>query len=137
MVTYGRSYGRGHAPPPGDLPRGERTLKAPRAEPEPLSTSDTKSSHPPQRTYGARAAPASRAENLVFGIDIPTTAAIKRAEPRAHRVRIALRHHFVQPKTARRLTHAITRPIKRRMVEDFGFGVAHEMFGISADKRYG
>ncbi|MFI6326126.1 enoyl-CoA hydratase/isomerase family protein [Nonomuraea sp. NPDC050556] len=38
------------------------------------------------------------------------------------------------PRAARRLTHAIAaRPWKRRLVHDLGFGVAHEMFGISAD----
>ncbi|MET7398782.1 enoyl-CoA hydratase/isomerase family protein [Dactylosporangium sp. NPDC005572] len=38
------------------------------------------------------------------------------------------------PRAARRLTHAIVqRPWKRRLVHDLGFGVAHEMFGISAD----
>lgn len=38
------------------------------------------------------------------------------------------------PRTARRLTHAIAqRPWKRRLVQDLGFGVAHEMFGIQAD----
>jgi hypothetical protein len=41
-----------------------------------------------------------------------------------------------RPRAARRLTHAIVqRPWKRRLVDDLGFGVAHEMFGISADKR--
>jgi enoyl-CoA hydratase/carnithine racemase len=43
-----------------------------------------------------------------------------------------------RPKAARRLTHAIaSRPWKRRLVQDFGFGLAHEMFGISADKLFG
>lgn len=38
------------------------------------------------------------------------------------------------PHTARRLTHAIAqRPWKRRLVQDLGFGVAHEMFGLHAD----
>jgi enoyl-CoA hydratase/carnithine racemase len=38
------------------------------------------------------------------------------------------------PRAARRLTHAIVqRPWKRRLVHDLGFGIAHEMFGISAD----
>jgi enoyl-CoA hydratase/carnithine racemase len=42
------------------------------------------------------------------------------------------------PRTARRLTHAIVqRPWKRRLVHDLGFGVAHEMFGISADGLLG
>ncbi|MVU82812.1 enoyl-CoA hydratase/isomerase family protein [Nocardia sp. ET3-3] len=40
-----------------------------------------------------------------------------------------------QPRTTRRLTHAIaTRPWKRRLVHDLGFGVAHEMFGISTGR---
>ncbi|GAA3091286.1 enoyl-CoA hydratase/isomerase family protein [Streptosporangium carneum] len=40
-----------------------------------------------------------------------------------------------KPRAARRLTHAIVqRPWKRRLVQDLGFGVAHEMFGISADR---
>ena len=39
------------------------------------------------------------------------------------------------PRTARRLTHAIAqRPWKRRLVQDLGFGVAHEMFGIQVDR---
>jgi enoyl-CoA hydratase/carnithine racemase len=43
-----------------------------------------------------------------------------------------------RPMAARRLTHAIvSRPWKRRLVQDFGFGLAHEMFGISADKVFG
>ncbi|MFG1776214.1 enoyl-CoA hydratase/isomerase family protein [Micromonospora sp. NPDC049051] len=42
------------------------------------------------------------------------------------------------PRTARRLTHAIVqRPWKRRLVHDLGFGIAHEMFGISADRLRG
>ncbi|HEY2669887.1 MAG TPA: enoyl-CoA hydratase/isomerase family protein [Rugosimonospora sp.] len=42
------------------------------------------------------------------------------------------------PRSARRLTHAIVqRPWKRRLVDDLGFGVAHEMFGISADRLRG
>lgn len=42
------------------------------------------------------------------------------------------------PRTTRRLTHAIAqRPWKRRLVQDLGFGVAHEMFGIQADKLLG
>ncbi|GAB3829875.1 enoyl-CoA hydratase/isomerase family protein [Dactylosporangium cerinum] len=42
------------------------------------------------------------------------------------------------PRAARRLTHAIVqRPWKRRLVHDLGFGVAHEMFGISADRLLG
>jgi enoyl-CoA hydratase/carnithine racemase len=41
------------------------------------------------------------------------------------------------PRAARRLTHAIVqRPWKRRLVQDLGFGIAHEMFGISADRLY-
>jgi enoyl-CoA hydratase/carnithine racemase len=39
-----------------------------------------------------------------------------------------------RPRATRRLTHAIIqRPWKRRLVQDLGFGVAHEMFGISTD----
>ena len=46
--------------------------------------------------------------------------------------------HLARPMAARRFTHAITaRPWKRRLVQDFGFGLAHEMFGISADKIFG
>ncbi|MCE7002714.1 enoyl-CoA hydratase-related protein [Kibdelosporangium philippinense] len=45
---------------------------------------------------------------------------------------------MTKPRAARRLTHAIVqRPWKRRLVQDFGFGLTHEMFGISADKRFG
>lgn len=41
-----------------------------------------------------------------------------------------------RPRTTRRLTHAIVqRPWKRRLVQDLGFGIAHEMFGLSADKH--
>jgi hypothetical protein len=37
---------------------------------------------------------------------------------------------------ARRLTHAVVqRPWKRRLVQDLGYGLAHEMFGMSADRR--
>jgi enoyl-CoA hydratase/carnithine racemase len=43
-----------------------------------------------------------------------------------------------RPRAARRLTHAIVaRPWKRRLVQDLGFGLAHEMFGIAADRRIG
>jgi enoyl-CoA hydratase/carnithine racemase len=43
-----------------------------------------------------------------------------------------------RPRSARRLTHAIVqRPWKRRLVDDLGYGVAHEMFGISADRLAG
>jgi enoyl-CoA hydratase/carnithine racemase len=42
------------------------------------------------------------------------------------------------PRTARRLTHAIAqRPWKRRLVQDLGFGIAHEMYGIHADRLLG
>jgi hypothetical protein len=42
------------------------------------------------------------------------------------------------PRAARRLTHAIVqRPWKRRLVQDLVFGLAHEMFGISADRLSG
>jgi hypothetical protein len=42
------------------------------------------------------------------------------------------------PRTARRLTHAIAqRPWKRRLVQDLGFGIAREMFGIQADRLFG
>ncbi|MFI5694806.1 enoyl-CoA hydratase/isomerase family protein [Kribbella sp. NPDC051586] len=38
-----------------------------------------------------------------------------------------------RPRTARRLTHAvIQRPWKRRLVDDLGYGMAHEMFAIAA-----
>jgi enoyl-CoA hydratase/carnithine racemase len=55
--------------------------------------------------------------------------------PRAWQLAETIR---ARPKAARRLTHAIvSRPWKRRLVQDSGFGVAHEMFGISADKIFG
>jgi len=55
--------------------------------------------------------------------------------PRAWEIAEAIRR---RPRAARRLTHAIvSRPWKRRLVQDFGFGLAHEMFGISADKVFG
>jgi enoyl-CoA hydratase/carnithine racemase len=39
------------------------------------------------------------------------------------------------PRAARRLTHAIAqRPWKRRLVQDLGFGLAHQMFGMTADR---
>jgi enoyl-CoA hydratase/carnithine racemase len=42
------------------------------------------------------------------------------------------------PRAARRLTHAIAqRPWKRRLVQDLGFGVAHQMFGMHADRLVG
>jgi hypothetical protein len=42
------------------------------------------------------------------------------------------------PRAARRLTHAIAqRPWKRRLVQDLGFGVAHELFGMQADQLLG
>jgi enoyl-CoA hydratase/carnithine racemase len=42
------------------------------------------------------------------------------------------------PRAARRLTHAIAqRPWKRRLVQDLGFGVAHQMFGMHADGLVG
>ncbi|WP_433524527.1 enoyl-CoA hydratase/isomerase family protein [Nocardia pseudovaccinii] len=51
--------------------------------------------------------------------------------PRAWEIAAAIMR---APRTARRMTHAIAqRPWKRRLVQDLGFGVAHEMFGISAD----
>ncbi|WP_201295363.1 hypothetical protein [Nocardia sputi] len=41
-----------------------------------------------------------------------------------------------RPRTTRRFTHAIAqRPWKRRLVDDLGFGIAHEMFGIAALPR--
>lgn len=37
-----------------------------------------------------------------------------------------------RPRTVRRLTHAVVqRPWKRRLVQDLGFGMAHEMFGFA------
>lgn len=43
-----------------------------------------------------------------------------------------------RPRATRRLTHAILqRPWKRRLVQDFGFGLAHEMFGITSGKADG
>jgi enoyl-CoA hydratase/carnithine racemase len=55
--------------------------------------------------------------------------------PRAQELaRLILR----SPRAARRFTHSISaRPWKRRITEDFGFGLAHETFGISADKIFG
>ncbi|ADP82356.1 enoyl-CoA hydratase/isomerase family protein [Pseudofrankia inefficax] len=42
------------------------------------------------------------------------------------------------PRAARRLTHAIAqRPWKRRLVQDLGFGLAHQMFGMRADGLVG
>lgn len=42
-----------------------------------------------------------------------------------------------RPRAARRLTHAVVqRPWKRRLVNDLGYGLAHEMFAISADRRH-
>jgi enoyl-CoA hydratase/carnithine racemase len=42
------------------------------------------------------------------------------------------------PRAARRLTNAIAqRPWKRRLVQDLGFGVAHQMFGMYADRLLG
>jgi enoyl-CoA hydratase/carnithine racemase len=42
------------------------------------------------------------------------------------------------PRTARRYTHAIAqRPWKRRLVQDLGFGLAHELHAIHADGRLG
>ncbi len=39
------------------------------------------------------------------------------------------------PRAARRLTHAIAqRPWKRRLVQDLGFGLAHQMYGMHADR---
>ncbi len=56
----------------------------------------------------------------------------ERLVPRAWEIAAAITR---APRTARRLTHAIAqRPWKRRLVHDLGFGVAHEMFGISADR---
>lgn len=39
------------------------------------------------------------------------------------------------PRIARRLTHAIVqRPVRRRLVEDFGYGLSTELFGVLANK---
>jgi enoyl-CoA hydratase/carnithine racemase len=55
--------------------------------------------------------------------------------PRAWEIARAI---MKSPRTARRLTHAIAaRPWKRRLVHDLGFGLAHEMFGISSDRAQG
>ncbi|MCX4091259.1 enoyl-CoA hydratase/isomerase family protein [Nocardia sp. alder85J] len=55
--------------------------------------------------------------------------------PRAREIAEAIMR---QPRTARRFTHAIAqRPWKRRLVQDLGFGLAHEMFGAAADHRFG
>lgn len=55
--------------------------------------------------------------------------------PRAWEIARAI---MTSPRTARRLTHAIAaRPWKRRLVHDLGFGLAHEMFGISSDRAQG
>ncbi|HEV2638678.1 MAG TPA: enoyl-CoA hydratase/isomerase family protein [Actinocrinis sp.] len=55
--------------------------------------------------------------------------------PRAWQLARTIR---ARPRAARRLTHAVaTRPWRRRLVQDFGYGLAHEMFGISADKIFG
>lgn len=43
-----------------------------------------------------------------------------------------------RPRNARRMTHALAvRPWKRRLVQDFGFHLSHELFAISADKPVG
>jgi enoyl-CoA hydratase/carnithine racemase len=58
----------------------------------------------------------------------------ERLLPRAWEIAEEIR---ARPRTARRFTHAIvSRPWKRRLVQDFGFGLAHEMYGISADKVF-
>lgn len=52
------------------------------------------------------------------------------------RARELARMIMARPRTARRLTHAvIQRPWKRRLVEDLGYGMAHEMFAIAADRK--
>jgi enoyl-CoA hydratase/carnithine racemase len=61
--------------------------------------------------------------------------AAERLLPRAWDIAEAI---MKAPRTARRLTHAIAqRPWKRRLVQDLGFGVAHEIFGIQADRLLG
>jgi enoyl-CoA hydratase/carnithine racemase len=62
---------------------------------------------------------------------LPADQLLQRAWEIAHTI-------MKSPRAARRLTHAIVqRPWKRRLVHDLGFGVAHEMFGISADRLAG
>jgi enoyl-CoA hydratase/carnithine racemase len=40
-----------------------------------------------------------------------------------------------KPRSTRRLTHAIVqRPFRRRLLEDHGFGMAHELFGVFTDR---
>ncbi|MGI5228253.1 enoyl-CoA hydratase/isomerase family protein [Actinoallomurus sp. CA-142502] len=40
-----------------------------------------------------------------------------------------------RPRSTRRLTHAIVqRPFRRRLLEDHGFGMAHELFGVFTDR---
>jgi enoyl-CoA hydratase/carnithine racemase len=59
----------------------------------------------------------------------------ERLLPRAWEIAEAI---MKAPRTARHLTHAIAqRPWKRRLVQDLGFGMAHEMFGIQADRLLG
>jgi enoyl-CoA hydratase/carnithine racemase len=51
--------------------------------------------------------------------------------PRARELAEAI---ISRPRAARRLTHAIAqRPWKRRLVQDLGFGAAHQAFGLYAD----
>jgi enoyl-CoA hydratase/carnithine racemase len=52
--------------------------------------------------------------------------------PRAHAIAASIMR---VPRITRRLTHAIVQcPIRRRLVEDFGFGFGTEMFGVLANK---
>jgi hypothetical protein len=48
--------------------------------------------------------------------------------PRARQI---ARTMMDRPRSTRRLTHAIAqRPFRRRLLEDHGFGMAHELFGV-------
>jgi enoyl-CoA hydratase/carnithine racemase len=52
--------------------------------------------------------------------------------PRARQIAHAM---MDKPRATRRLTHAITqRPYRRRLQEDHGFGMAHELFGAFSDR---
>jgi enoyl-CoA hydratase/carnithine racemase len=52
--------------------------------------------------------------------------------PRARRIAQAM---MDKPRATRRLTHAIAqRPYRRRLLEDHGFGMAHELFGAFTDR---
>lgn len=52
--------------------------------------------------------------------------------PRARQI---ARTMMDKPRATRRLTHAIAqRPYRRRLLEDHGIGMAHELFGAFTDR---